>query len=178
MSTREIIFRALKDDISNCNFVYGDLIYNSNGEPQIKTGFDGDKPLFTTCIKGTEGQFTGWVDVNNVRIFEGDIVNIGNNILGFVKNNNDKVVEYEVKCDGCDYILYREDLGLNWGRLSGLDEMGWICKVVGNIHENKSPLYKEAKHLKWIHDRIVNVYGENENNDFLIKMREIIEKLK
>ena len=36
---------------------------------------------------------------------------------------------------------------------------------------------KEKKHLQWIHDRIVNVYGESENVDFLIKMREIIKNL-
>ena len=31
------------------------------------------------------------------------------------------------------------------------------------------------EHLQWIHDRIVNVYGESENVDFLIRMREIIK---
>ena len=35
----------------------------------------------------------------------------------------------------------------------------------------------DKEHLQWIHDRIVNVYRENENVDFLIKMREIIENL-
>ena len=35
----------------------------------------------------------------------------------------------------------------------------------------------DKAHLQWIHDRIVNVYGENENVDFLIKMREIINNL-
>ena len=35
----------------------------------------------------------------------------------------------------------------------------------------------DKAHLQWIHDRIVEVYGENENVDFLIKMREIISKL-
>ena len=35
----------------------------------------------------------------------------------------------------------------------------------------------DKAHLQWIHDRIVNVYGENENVDFLIKMRDIISNL-
>jgi hypothetical protein len=35
----------------------------------------------------------------------------------------------------------------------------------------------DKDHLQWIHDRIVNVYGENENVDFLIKMREIISNV-
>jgi hypothetical protein len=36
---------------------------------------------------------------------------------------------------------------------------------------------KQKEHLQWIHDRIVNVYGDSENRDFLIKMREIINNL-
>jgi hypothetical protein len=35
----------------------------------------------------------------------------------------------------------------------------------------------DKEYLQWIYERIVNVYGESENVDFLIKMREIIENL-
>jgi hypothetical protein len=44
--------------------------------------------------------------------------------------------------------------------------------------------YKEYKnmtnseHLQWLHDRIVNVYDESENVDFLIRFREIIKGIK
>jgi hypothetical protein len=34
----------------------------------------------------------------------------------------------------------------------------------------------DKEHLQWIHDRIVEVYGESENVDFLIRMRKIIDK--
>jgi plasmid replication initiation protein len=34
---------------------------------------------------------------------------------------------------------------------------------------------KEKEHLLWLYNRIINVYGENENVDFLIKFKEIIE---
>ena len=34
----------------------------------------------------------------------------------------------------------------------------------------------DKEHLQWIHDRIVKVYGESENVDFLIRMRKIIDK--
>ena len=34
----------------------------------------------------------------------------------------------------------------------------------------------DKEHLQWIHDRIVEVYGENENIDFLHRMRKIIDK--
>ena len=35
-----------------------------------------------------------------------------------------------------------------------------------------------SEHLQWLHDRIVNIYGESENVDFLIKFREIIKDIK
>jgi len=36
---------------------------------------------------------------------------------------------------------------------------------------------KNSEHLKWIHDRLVNVYNENMQFDYMIKLREIIEML-
>lgn len=41
-----------------------------------------------------------------------------------------------------------------------------------------SKLTKEdVKHLNWLHGRIINVYGESENVDFLHKFREVISKV-
>lgn len=36
----------------------------------------------------------------------------------------------------------------------------------------------DHQHLQWIHDRIVHVYGESENVDFLIRLRAIIADVK
>ena len=36
---------------------------------------------------------------------------------------------------------------------------------------------ENSEHLQWIHNRIVNVYGESRDVDFLIKFREIIKEL-
>jgi hypothetical protein len=33
-------------------------------------------------------------------------------------------------------------------------------------------------HLQWIHDRMVNVHNENENYDYMIKFRDIINQFK
>lgn len=40
------------------------------------------------------------------------------------------------------------------------------------------PRGRNSIHIQWIHDRIVNVYGENENVDFLHRLRDIISEMK
>ena len=40
------------------------------------------------------------------------------------------------------------------------------------------PTDKDTAHLQWIYDRMSNVHGENENYDYMLKFKEIIEQLK
>tara|TARA_R110000868_G_scaffold210568_3_gene460655 strand:- start:610 stop:825 length:216 start_codon:yes stop_codon:yes gene_type:complete len=42
---------------------------------------------------------------------------------------------------------------------------------------NQNP-FENSEHLQWLHDRVIKVYGESENVDFLIKTRKIIEDQK
>ena len=36
---------------------------------------------------------------------------------------------------------------------------------------------EDIKYFIWLHERIINVYKESENTDYLIRMRKIIEKM-
>lgn len=116
---RQIKFRALKDDISNCNWVYGNLFYYRS-EAIIQE--DNNRWVFTSCLKGTEGQFTGLTDKNGNEIYEGDILGTGH-------------LEFKCKVtfeDGCFQLKTNQEQGnshLSQGRASRLD-------IIGNIHEH------------------------------------------
>lgn len=129
---RKIKFRALKDDMSNCNWVYGSLIYNERNEPMIQT--DIKSMILTTCLKGTEGQFTEWSDSkintyypNGQPIYEGDIVRDKNGAICFVIWEDGG---FAVKSPGSEAV--------DW------EHGSWYAntEVIGNIHENPEILNK------------------------------------
>lgn len=127
---REIKFRALKDDMSNCNLVYGQLVYDAIGQPRI-TAVDksGEGLTFHTCLKGTESQYTGLKDKNGVGIYEGDIIRI------WIKPKKGYDYIFQIVFKDGAFMLEGEDLqafGLNpFVNLYQKDS-----EVIGNIYSN------------------------------------------
>lgn len=70
----EVKFRALKDDMSSCNFVYGQLVYDAVGTPRItEVDSSGQGLTFHTCLKNTEAMFVGFKDKNGNEFYNGSI---------------------------------------------------------------------------------------------------------
>ena len=116
---RTIKFRALKDDMSNCSFQFGQLTYDKDGCPRIHF----ENGTSTSCLKNTEGQFTGLHDKNGREVYEGDVIGR----KGFF---NRVVIWYE--CGFATYSVNHRERIMPMTKES-IDEFD---EVIGNIHEN------------------------------------------
>ena len=128
---REILFRGLSNQ--GKGWLYGDLIRNKRGAIAIVP----PHPLKVThryscyeVIPDTIGQYTGLTDKNGVKIFEGDIISIG---------------EPNIK-----YITMWRDAGLCAKQIGASSYVGltyWASdiEVLGNVIDNP-----ELKSSVWI----------------------------
>ena len=134
---REIKFRALKDDISNCNWFYGQLVYDAIGQPRI-TAVDksGEGLTFHTCLKGTESQYTGLKDKNGKEIYEGDIIRkeIG---VGY-ESKFYPSFPLGTQSKYFPLIVEWDNENACWKRLELHNDINFITEieVIGNIYEN------------------------------------------
>lgn len=143
---RDIKFRALKDDMSDCRFVYGQLTYGIDPitvtfYPRIHEVIG--QPFSTSCLPNTEGQFTGLCDKNGVEIYEGDILRI-------TEPKYEVIFGIEWNVDFCCYDYYvmtkseKRGSKLLYSIQESLDRTGKefcnVIEVIGNIYQNKELL--------------------------------------
>lgn len=135
---REILFRGKRKD--NGEWVEG-LLW--------KKKYNTDK-LFISCFPDkddnedvfvihpeTVGQFTGFTDKNGAKIFEGDIVRIGNKYIRYI--------EYSGECAAFVKFRYIDNLTSEFsGYLGkGYDNYKQTVEIIGNIHDTPE-LLKES----------------------------------
>lgn len=131
--SREIKFRALRDDASDCTFKFGSLIVMPDGTPRIVAEFDDDTGSITyfTCIKGTEGEYTGLKDKNGKDIYEGDCF-AGDDCDIYVVAWNECEAKFEVHIHG-----YGEDGVFELYSTDDIEPFELQdMEIIGNIHEN------------------------------------------
>ena len=140
---REILFRGKMD---NGEWVYGSFCMDALEQFNGLCGVDGFIRLYDKgkgkmqtyeVDRETVGQYTGLMDKNGKRIFEGDIV--AQNWYDYDEPRDDsfgKVVFCEYDCS-FSVIDVNKDGFMPLGRCGSYH---WEVEVIGNIHDNKSLL--------------------------------------
>ena len=135
---REIIFRGKR--IDNGEWVYGDYLTEKTARPdkvpativRIDRGFDVDNE--------TVGQYTGLLDKNGKRIFEGDrlrtLIHRGELVGRFTLKDPGQYLEGVVtwNIEQCRYELIFDENEFDIVS----QEFGWMredIEIIGNIHE-------------------------------------------
>lgn len=131
---REILFRGKRLD--NGEWVYGNFCMDALEQTRGLCGLDGFIRRYNTDTKRMEmyevdretiGQYTGLVDKNGRRIFEGDIVkSIETGVVQFFPEHSAFMV----------WCKFSNEVGF-------LYECTSIAEVIGNIHDNPE-LLEEA----------------------------------
>ena len=136
---REIIFRGKKDDDE---WVYGSFCMDALEQFNGLCGVDGFIRLYDKgkgkmqtyeVDRETVGQYTGLMDKNGKRIFEGDIV--AQNWYDYDEPRDDSFGNVEF----CEYDCSFSVMDVNKDGFMPLGRCGsyhWEVEVIGNIHDN------------------------------------------
>lgn len=145
----EIIFRGQMWE--NGVWVEGDLI-DCGKWKYIAEQRDNNSPFepekwVKSISPDTVGLFTNKLDIEGQRLWPGDIVWIGAPEMGWASNGSGQPAEYVIMNDGTDFILVRKEQKLVWGRLTRVDELGWVIRKTGNH------IYNDDGFMNWWKNR-------------------------
>jgi uncharacterized phage protein (TIGR01671 family) len=120
---REILYRGKRVDNGDWGYGYAvkgnDKKYQMFIAASIGVGFFTGGIIAYEVIPETVGQFTGILDKNGKKIFEGDIVESPNGTQGFIEWQNEE----------CAFLV---NIGDDW---QTMDDCPY--EVIGNIYDNK-----------------------------------------
>ncbi len=125
---REILFRGKRLEIGD--WVVGSLITFLDGDCYIATAYENPYIMYKRSVDpSTVGQYTGRIDKNGKRVFEGDIIRLRNGIPGYdvgviLWDDNDQA--YLIVKGPAEKVML-DDFG-NYGRPE-------YYEVIGNIHD-------------------------------------------
>ena len=136
---REMLFRGKRAD--NGEWIYGNLFIPDNPDTPVEILIGTNSVRISyEVLPETVGQYTGLLDKNGKKIFEGDILKCCDEkieieftaVVEFGNPNGTYSWGWQLKAINVDKNVINPDI-LLW---VDMEETGAICEVIGNIHDN------------------------------------------